>query len=191
MRTDLRLIMVGLAVIGALIVPVPHGGLVGIGAAQGDSSDFRTPLSKTIEAAESSELVNLRQKFKQTSGDDISIYSCYVLLPGSETCDVYLYEGKQKLKNFVVWDYGRGKTREAAENVFAELVKKITVAMPSDWVGQEIPKSDLSPRELREFNASAKSNGGERIAGPIITVNATRLGELYRVTVQLNAHHAE
>jgi hypothetical protein len=81
MRTGLRLIRVGLAAIGALIVAVPHGGFVGIGAAQGDSSDFRTPLSKAIEAA---------------------------------------------------------------EQVFAEVMKKIMQAMPGNWVGQETPKSDFA-----------------------------------------------
>jgi hypothetical protein len=84
-----------------------------------------------------------------------------------------------------------GKTREAAEQVFAEVVKKITQAMPGDWVGQETPKSDLGARELREFKASTKSNGDQTIGGPSIRANATRLGELYRVTVQLNAHHVD
>ena len=192
MRAGLRLIRVVLVAVGALTVAVQHAGLVGVAEAQADdSSDFRIPLSKAIKAAESSNLVNLRQKLKKTIGNDHSVYSCYLLLPGSETCEIYLYEGLQSLKNFVVWDYGRGKTREAAEQVFAEVVKKITQGMPGDWVGQETPKSDLGARKLREFKASAKSNGGQTIRGPSISVDATRLGELYWVLVQLNSHHVD
>jgi hypothetical protein len=175
--------------LGTLTRTVPQSSLIGVAAAQSGNSDFHTPLSTAITSAEADDLVSLRQNLKEAIGDDLNSYSCYVLLPGSESCEVYLYEGRQKPKNFLVWDYGRGKTREAADKVFEELVKGIVQAMPSDWVGQETPRSDLRPRELRVFKASAKSDSSETLGGPIITIEATRLGEFYRVTVQLNTHH--
>jgi hypothetical protein len=159
-------------------------GLTAVLKAQADRAGFRSVLSKAIDAAERGNFESMEGRFKEQIFDDLNTYSCDVLLPGAESCEVHAYDGRQALKNFVVWFYGEGKTQEAANQLFSELMENIKQAVPSGWVGRETPKSALGPRDLREFRTNTKEDGG-----PMITILATRRAELFTVRVQMNAVH--
>jgi hypothetical protein len=189
MRAILR---VTTLVAAALLAFGEVGPLVGISfnvQAQ-ERTSFRQVLAQSIAAAERSNLVELRRKGTEKRDTGLNMYTCDLGLPGSAACAVYVYDGIEGLKNFAWWDYGEGKTRESAEQLFTELVENVSRGMPNYWAGQETPKSNLSKRTLREFTASAKPDG-RPLGGPIITVTAKRRAELFAVKVELNAHHAD
>jgi hypothetical protein len=159
-------------------------GLTALPQAQADRAGFRSVLSAAIEAAERDNFESMEGRFKERIFDDLTTYTCDVLLPGADTCEVHAYSGRQSLKNFVVWFYDDGKTREAADQLFSELMDNIKQAVPSGWIGRETPKSSLGPRDLREFRTSTKED-----FGPAITILATRRAELFTIRVQMNAVH--
>lgn len=155
-------------------------------AAQSNRAEFRSALAKAIRSGNEKFFDDISGKLIEKVSDDLSRYACTVPLPGAESCEVYSHGGTESLKNFVVWFYGEGLTRETAEQRFVQLVNEITQAMPEGWSGGEKAKGELIARDLRKWDASSRED-----FTPMVSVIVTKRGELYRVTVQLNAVHVE
>lgn len=147
-------------------------------------NDLRVTLSKAIAGAED-EFTGLAGRIKEDNSDfGFNIHACDLALVEFQVCEVYLYTGREILKSFIVWRSDDGTTRAAAEELFASLVVTAQQALPRGWKGQETPRDALEVRELGEFFTVSPED-----FGPALRITARRRGDLYEVTMQLNAHN--